>query len=100
MLWCPKTICEKDEKASFPNSYKYVTKYPHPFPWFLYRTYRGAIERLGFIDCEGCEKWFRKDQMHSNEYCERCHEHRFCECGQRLEDAYGSPGDGFCVRCR
>lgn len=32
--------------------------------------------------------------------CESCFEHLFCECGQRLEDSYGTPGDGFCVRCR
>jgi len=28
--------------------------------------------------------------------CQECQEYYFCECGQRLEDSYGSPGDGFC----
>jgi hypothetical protein len=34
------------------------------------------------------------------DYCDKHIEHYFCECGQPLEDAYGQPGDGFCVRCR
>ena len=33
-------------------------------------------------------------------YCDACHEELFCECGQRLEDAYGQKGDGFCIQCR
>jgi len=32
--------------------------------------------------------------------CQSCYENNHCECGQRLEDAYGTPGDGFCVQCR
>jgi ssDNA-binding Zn-finger/Zn-ribbon topoisomerase 1 len=32
--------------------------------------------------------------------CEECQECLYCECGNRLEDAYGSPGDGFCIECR
>jgi len=32
--------------------------------------------------------------------CDECYQHNYCECGTRLEDSYGSPGDGFCVRCR
>jgi len=32
--------------------------------------------------------------------CDSCHENAFCECGNRLEDSYGSPGDGFCGNCR
>lgn len=31
--------------------------------------------------------------------CDKCQEHLFCECGQRLEDEYGSPGDGLCRKC-
>jgi len=34
------------------------------------------------------------------DYCETHVDYYYCECGQRLEDAAGSPGDGFCVRCR
>lgn len=34
------------------------------------------------------------------DYCAAHHEHYFCECGTRLEDAAGTPGDGFCARCR
>jgi hypothetical protein len=32
--------------------------------------------------------------------CDKCHENAYCECGNRLEDSYGSPGDGFCTECR
>lgn len=32
--------------------------------------------------------------------CDECYSDLYCECGQRLEDAYGSPGDGFCIKCR
>lgn len=34
------------------------------------------------------------------DYCEEHYEHYFCECGTRLEDASGSPGDGFCKMCQ
>lgn len=33
-------------------------------------------------ECDGCYSWFH------------------CECGQFLEDYYGQPGDGFCIKCR
>lgn len=46
--------------------------------------------------CEECEA----DIGLQDTYCDACHEHHFCECGQRLEDAWGTPGDGFCARCR
>ena len=46
--------------------------------------------------CEECDKNIGLDLN----YCDECHEHLFCECGSRLEDSYGSPGDGFCTRCR
>lgn len=101
MIWHPKSTMEKVENSDFANTYKCVTKYPHPVAWFLYRTYYGAFEMLGFIECGECEKWFRKDQMYSSEYCEGCYEHNFCECGNQLEEEQGSsPGDGFCARCR
>lgn len=99
MIWYTHYITEKDENSNFPNSYKMVIKRPHPIPGFLYRIYYAATEMVGFRECEGCG-WVRKHEMYSSEYCQSCHEHRFCECGQRLEDAYGSPGDGFCIRCR
>lgn len=31
--------------------------------------------------------------------CDTCQDHLFCECGQRLEDEYGSPDDGLCRKC-
>lgn len=46
--------------------------------------------------CEECEKNIGLQLIH----CDECYENLFCECGQRLEDSYGTPGDGFCVRCR
>lgn len=33
------------------------------------------------------------------DYCDKHVDHYYCECGQRLEDSYGQPGDGFCRRC-
>jgi len=53
--------------------------------------------------CEQCEKpteeyrysWGAKFYM-----CDKCQEEHYCECGNRLEDSYGSPGDGFCIKCR
>lgn len=44
--------------------------------------------------CEECDKPNGLDSI-----CDECQEHYYCECGVRLEDAYGSPGDGFCRRC-
>ncbi len=51
------------------------------------------------IFCEECETDITEDRF-DNDLCEKCHEQFYCECGQRLEDSYGSPGDGFCIRCR
>lgn len=49
-------------------------------------------------NCEHCEK--ELDYLTHPAICDECYEHYYCECGARLEDSYGSPGDGFCVRCR
>jgi hypothetical protein len=46
--------------------------------------------------CESCEA--RLD-LYATEFCDTCYEHNYCECGQRLEDAAGSPGDGLCRGC-
>jgi len=46
--------------------------------------------------CEECEKEMEED----HEICDECNEYFFCECGQRLEDEWGTPGDGFCIQCR
>jgi predicted amidophosphoribosyltransferase len=46
--------------------------------------------------CEECEKSIGL----SSPLCDECDENLYCECGQRLEDSYGNPGDGFCIRCR
>lgn len=32
-------------------------------------------------------------------YCDDCYSHHFCECGNKLENEYGSPGDGLCRSC-
>jgi ssDNA-binding Zn-finger/Zn-ribbon topoisomerase 1 len=53
--------------------------------------------------CEECEKETDNYYISYGAYfyiCEACYEHNFCECGNRLEDSYGSAGDGFCIRCR
>lgn len=45
-------------------------------------------------------KYGNPPTMYFEEYCDECHEHHYCECGNKLEDAYGTPGDGFCIMCR
>ncbi len=49
------------------------------------------------VYCEICETEINPKQ--DDDYCEACYTEHFCECGQRLEDAYGSPGDGLCRKC-
>lgn len=46
--------------------------------------------------CEVCDASIGLDLN----YCDSCYDHHFCECGNKLEDAYGSPGEGFCGNCR
>ena len=47
--------------------------------------------------CESCDK---EVGLYSRpNLCDECYEYNYCECGQRLEDSYGSPGDGFCRKC-
>lgn len=48
--------------------------------------------------CEECE--VEIPQVRYSYFCDDCYENYHCECGQRLEDSYGSPGDGFCIKCR
>lgn len=58
----------------------------------------GRLSVLGgpILECSECNV---KCEV-GEEVCQDCYEHSHCECGQVLEDAYGSPGDGFCIRCR
>jgi len=44
--------------------------------------------------CEECEVENGLEVL-----CQTCYDNLYCECGQKLEDAYGSPGDGFCRKC-
>lgn len=53
--------------------------------------------------CEECEIETESYNVHYGAkfyLCDPCNEYMFCECGQRLEDSYGSPGDGFCKKCQ
>lgn len=34
-----------------------------------------------------------------DDYCDAHYEIYFCECGRRLEDSWGSPGDNLCRAC-
>ncbi len=49
--------------------------------------------------CESCEDHVDKRELNEG-YCETCYEEHYCECGQKLEDSAGQPGDGFCIMCR
>ena len=65
---------------------------------YWYRFYYGILELLGYNNCEECNQWFK--DIYDFNLCLNCFEYFYCECGQRLEDAYGTPGDGFCIKCR
>lgn len=64
------------------------------------RTYKHLVwGRLSVVwgptrSCEHCGADSRFE-----DYCDECHWHFYCECGQELCDSYGSPGDGLCRRC-
>ncbi len=47
-----------------------------------------------------CEHKDCNEEVVENDYCETHYEFYYCECGQMLEDSYGSPGDGFCIKCQ
>lgn len=57
-----------------------------------------TVAHTKIYECEECGKTMESRGDH--DLCETCDEKFYCECGQRLEDSYGTPGDGFCVRCR
>ncbi len=63
-------------------------------PW---ETYNFGVKAEPVL-CEHCNTEI--DPRHNDEYCTDCYMELYCECGQRLEDSWGSPGDGFCVMCR
>jgi hypothetical protein len=48
-------------------------------------------------NCEHCEK--EVEEVSEHELCNDCEDFLYCECGVRLEDAAGTPGDGFCQKC-
>lgn len=50
------------------------------------------------IHCEECEKEIEANR--DMNLCDECWDNLYYEWGQRLEDSYGSPGDGFCIKCR
>lgn len=60
-----------------------------------------VTSQLDQIHCENCNKDITDDvYRYDNDLCLSCFENTYCECGNRLEDSYGSPGDGFCICCR
>lgn len=63
------------------------------FNWWKLHLSLGQVQF-----CEICET--ELDSMYPPHLCDSCYEEHFCECGTRLEDTYGQPGDGFCISCR
>jgi hypothetical protein len=55
------------------------------------------LGKFEYHSCEECDCY--KQNVYQN-ICDECLEENYCECGQRLEDSWGSSGDGFCIRCR
>lgn len=70
---------------------------------YWYRFYFKIWDFFGYESCGECTKLFKKDTghviRHGHWFCAPCAEYNFCECGIRLENGWGSPGDGFCRRC-
>lgn len=48
--------------------------------------------------CYTCEETVPVDEL-NEDMCQSCHEHHYCECGIKLEDSMGTPGDGMCRKC-
>jgi hypothetical protein len=65
-----------------------------------YRTYKHLVWwNLSVLygqtqQCEECETETGLETL-----CEACNEYYYCECGTRLSDEMGSPGDGLCRAC-
>ncbi len=57
-----------------------------------------AIKKATIIleECENCNK---SKELHEDGLCEECYYYFHCECGVRLDDSYGNPGDGLCRKC-
>ena len=51
------------------------------------------------VTCEECEKEVAKKEDLQDGMCDECYEFNYCECGNKLEDEYGTPGDGLCRAC-
>jgi len=60
----------------------------------------GKDQMMNKMFCEHCKKIIEANSFQKDDLCDDCFWHFHCECGQKLEDSYGSTGDGFCVRCR
>jgi len=71
--------------------------YPHDKNCFMIKVEK-IIEKATTVleECEECKK---STEIHEDGLCEECYYHFHCECGNRLEDSYGSPGDGLCRAC-
>ena len=48
-------------------------------------------------NCEECEA--ELETLSEHNLCDKCEAYYYCECGARLEDSVGTPGDGFCRKC-
>ncbi len=56
------------------------------------------VETYSIATCEhdGCNEVLGK---YDKDFCDEHYAYYYCECGTRLEDAAGSPGDGLCRGC-
>ena len=48
-------------------------------------------------NCEECE--IEVKTLSDHNLCDECEAYHYCECGTKLEDSAGTPGDGFCRQC-
>lgn len=88
-------VIESNGRSLQPITHFKIHRY-HPrakirhLVWWRFSVMYGPVQY-----CEECET-----ETGLEAFCQDCFERHFCECGQRLEDSWGSPGDGFCARCR
>jgi hypothetical protein len=86
-------VIEPSLRSLQPITHFKINRYPghsmRHLVWWKLSVQYGPVQH-----CEYCEVDTGLETI-----CDPCFEHHYCECGQILEDAYGSPGDGLCRVC-
>jgi hypothetical protein len=86
-------IIEGNGRSLQPITHFKIHRYPSGVKHLVWWKLSVMYGRSGF--CERCEAETGLETI-----CQECFDHYYCECGEELCDSAGSPGDGFCARCR